>query len=79
MQIPLCACSICVRHMCESAAAAASAGGVCFFFLHATPACTSYHCYIMEECLGSFITEPGCSGDLGAGGPAQRAPLMLKR
>ena len=39
----------------------------------------AYHRFIMEECLGSFITEAGCLGDLGAGGPAQRAPMMLKR
>lgn len=32
----------------------------------------SYHCLIMEERLGSFITEPGWSGDLGAGVPCSK-------
>ena len=44
-----------------------------------TPGSTSYHGLIMEERLGSFITEPGCSGASGAGGRAQRAPATLKR
>lgn len=48
-------------------------------YVFVTPSITSYHCSIMEKCLGNFIIEPGCSGDLEAGGPAQRAPVMLKR
>lgn len=39
-----------------------------------TPGSGSYHCFIMEECLGSFIAEPGCSGDSGAGGPCSKGP-----
>lgn len=40
---------------------------------------TTYHCLIMEECQGSFITEPGCLWDFGARGPAQSAPMIVKR
>lgn len=43
-------------------------------FLCITPGSTSYHCFIMEECQGSFITEPGCFGDLGAMGPCSKGP-----
>lgn len=70
---------MCSQHLCMSFLCLHVWGRWACVFLCITPGSTSYHCFIMEECLGSFITEPGCSGDLGAGGPAQRAPMMLKR
>lgn len=41
-------------------------------YVFVTPSITSYHCSIMEKCLGNFIIEPGCSGDLEAGGPCSK-------
>lgn len=46
-----------------------------YFFFFVIPSITSYHCSIMEKCLGNFIAEPWLFRGLGGqGGPVQRAP-----